>query len=384
MSGSAASSRCSTKRRPHSAPAHVFVHVTERCNFACRYCYAYPHQMESHELSSAEFKELFQQLADMNVLLVRLLGGEPLLRSDIVEIIEHTRSYPFAKMLTTNGSLMTREVARSLKLSGFGLVNVSLDGRGALHDAHSGIPGSYPKVVSGIEQLRRHGLRVAAISVLNRQNVGVIEDTVRLVDELDVDILKIIPLVRIGRARQNTDLQLGYEEWCEFYRWLTEQRIAHRERFKKIQLVFCNCNFCTWEMFYPLPEASRKEQLMKAWGIDLGEPMRTEGGLHCVAGLDRLAIKANGDVYPCEETIQVTSTKAGNLRDASLSTIWHHSPVLQTLRGFDRTAIDGPCAACSNPYCSGTNLGEAYLETGTIKGSDTRCPRAREYSDAMR
>ena len=320
----------------------------------------------------------------MNVLLVRLLGGEPLLREDACDIIEQLHSFKFSKMFTTNGSLMTLPVAKALHGSGFCLVNVSLDGPESIHDAHSGVPGSYAKVIHAIECLKQSGLRVAVISVLNKMNVAAIVETLRIVNEMGVGIFKIIPLVRIGRARENAQLQLSYEQWCEFYLWLTEQKVAKKSGFEKIQLVFCNCNYCTWEMYYPLPAESRKRLLKEAWGIDLDVSVRSPGGLHCVSGIDRLVIMANGDIYPCEEMFHVEHMKAGNLRDNSLADIWHRSARLRKLRGFTQNDIIGPCADCDNPYCSGTNLGEAYLETGTISGSDLRCPEAKVNNHEVR
>jgi len=280
-------------------------------------------------------------------------------------------------MLTTNGSLITDAIAKTLYKSQFCLVNVSLDGPKSLHEAHAGVAGCYPKVIRGIECLKRHGLRIAIICVLTRLNVNGIEETLRIAHELKADVFKIIPLVRIGRARENTNLQLSYEEWCDFYIWLTNQKISGGAHFKNIRLVFCNCNFCTWEMFYPLPARSRKRLLKKAWNVDLDSPPHTEGGLHCYAGIDRLAIMANGDVYPCEEMFHIENMKAGNIAKNSISNIWRRSPALRNLRSFTRKDIVGTCAVCTNPYCSGTNRGEAYLETGSIMGPDTRCPKAK-------
>jgi radical SAM protein with 4Fe4S-binding SPASM domain len=364
-------------RCAQSAPAHVWIHLTEEGNFKCIYCYAYPHPDKGEELSYNKLMDIFKELDSMNVLLVRLLGGEPLLRKDIIQIIEGLRPFRFSKMLTTNGSLVTDAIAKALYKSAFCLVNVSLDGPKRLHEEHAGVTGCHSKVIGGIEHLKRRGLRVAIISVLNRMNVSAIEETLRIAHDLNVDVFKIIPLVRIGRARENTGLQLSYAEWCDFYVWLTHQRISRSAYFKNVELVFCNCNFCTWEMFYPLPARSRKQLLKKAWGVDFDSLPHIEGELHCFAGIDRLVIMANGDVYPCEEMYHIESMKAGNVTKDCISHIWKQSSALRTLRSLTRKDIVGPCGVCTNPYCSGTNRGEAYLEAGSIMGSDMRCLKAK-------
>src|SRR5258707_9030281 len=87
-------------------PLSVQLDITYRCNERCIHCYL---DHEDHgEMTTAEIKDLLDQLADAGVFFLTLSGGEIFLRKDLFEIVEHARKLMFAVKLKTN-AVMIRE-----------------------------------------------------------------------------------------------------------------------------------------------------------------------------------------------------------------------------------------------------------------------------------
>ncbi len=362
-------------RRPLSTPAKVFLHLTRRCNFRCRYCFVHAQNTaQSQELTIDRLQDLFDEFQRLHVLIVRFFGGEPLIRKDILQILDLLNHYTFSKTINTNGSFLTDEIACALKKAQFCWVNVSLDGPKKIHEQHSGVPGSFQRVVNGIESLVRHDINVGLECVLNRTNVHHITETLKIARELNVRHFRLLPLTPVGRACKSSSSDiLSYDEWREFYLELTARKIEKSLPFNDISITFFNCNFCPWQMYYPLPEKQRKHLLKKAWDIDLDRHVHTQGGMHCTAGIDCCAILCNGDVFPCDQLMHIPSLLAGNINKRSLKSLWLHAKAFQRLRTLTRNDIIGPCSSCKNIYCSGLDPAAAFHTHGNIMHSDTNC-----------
>src|SRR5262245_50546962 len=89
---------------------NVFVHLTKACNLRCRYCYFSASKPLPDELTTSELKKLWPQVAGLRPLKIVLTGGEPLVRDDIVEVLENlraaTRRQPIFCAINTNGILV--------------------------------------------------------------------------------------------------------------------------------------------------------------------------------------------------------------------------------------------------------------------------------------
>ena len=104
--------------------------VTQACDLACVHCRASA-QPERHpmELSTAEGKQLIDQIADLKVPVFVLTGGDPIKRPDLFELIGHARTTGVRVSLTPSATpLLTRETIVRLKESGLARLAVSMDG----------------------------------------------------------------------------------------------------------------------------------------------------------------------------------------------------------------------------------------------------------------
>jgi MoaA/NifB/PqqE/SkfB family radical SAM enzyme len=159
--------------------------VTYRCNFRCRFCHYWHDPMgQAHEPTVAEYADGAKKLARFGTMLVSLAGGEPLLRTDMPEIVREVGRYHFP-FITTNGWLVTKESARDIMKAGCWGVSVSIDyADAARHDKARGMQGAWDQAWRAVEYLseaRVHKFqRVNVIAVLMEDNIADMEELLRL------------------------------------------------------------------------------------------------------------------------------------------------------------------------------------------------------------
>jgi cyclic pyranopterin phosphate synthase len=141
---------------------YLRISVTDRCNLRCAYCMpleGVPLVWRSDILSYEEITEVAQIAAAMGVTTIRLTGGEPLVRRDLVRLVEMLAAVDGIRDLamTTNGVLLARH-ARRLAAAGLKRVNVSLDATDPDRFAEITRGGDVRQVLSGIEAARQAGL----------------------------------------------------------------------------------------------------------------------------------------------------------------------------------------------------------------------------------
>ena len=112
--------------RKSSFPAWVHLWVTERCNLDCDYCYVSDNNTD--DPSTEELKERISHAADLGSVLIAFMGGEPILRKDLPELIAFTDQLGLGTYLTSNGSLLTAEKLEELVNSSLDFLEISLDG----------------------------------------------------------------------------------------------------------------------------------------------------------------------------------------------------------------------------------------------------------------
>lgn len=166
-------------------PLWVAWQVTYRCNFRCGFCgyWNAPEGLEA-EQSVEQFAYGSRQLARIGSMLVSLAGGEPLLRDDIVAVAKEVSKWhlPF---ITTNGYLLTGDLASELYRAGLWGISVSLDyADRQRHDRRRGVKGAFDRAVEALDHLaraKRHAWqRLNVLAVLMHDNLSEMDDLARL------------------------------------------------------------------------------------------------------------------------------------------------------------------------------------------------------------
>jgi len=158
--------REASERRPV-----VVWNTTRRCNLACVHCYSDSENLDyPNELTTNEAKAFIDDLASFGIPALLFSGGEPLVRKDLFELTDFAVSRKIRPVLSTNGTLITAEIAAKLKSTGFIYVGISLDGIGPTNDAFRGVKGAYEAAIRGFRHCRDVSQRVGLRLTLTRHN----------------------------------------------------------------------------------------------------------------------------------------------------------------------------------------------------------------------
>ncbi|MDD1711576.1 MAG: radical SAM protein, partial [Methanoregulaceae archaeon] len=156
----------------------VFWNLTNRCNLSCRHCYSQsdPQCRTEEELTTTEALGFIDDLAGMGVPLILFTGGEPLIREDIWDLADYAALRGIKTALSTNGTLVTADVAQKIKKSGIEYAGISLDGaRAETHDRFRNSPGSFNRSVAAFTHCREAGVRCGVRVTLTQENYDELE-----------------------------------------------------------------------------------------------------------------------------------------------------------------------------------------------------------------
>lgn len=157
-------------------PYSVTFILTNRCNFHCSYCNI--PAATAAEMGESGFRRAIDELADAGMARASFSGGEVLLRPDTARLVAHARRRGLFTSLNSNGWLFEAQVGRlrdHLDMAVF-----SLDGPEEVHDRARGRSGSFRRVLRSVDAARRHGISVATITVIHRDNLDVLEQVLEV------------------------------------------------------------------------------------------------------------------------------------------------------------------------------------------------------------
>jgi Fe-coproporphyrin III synthase len=190
----------------------VVWNVTRRCNLRCVHCYAHAKdRADEGELTTGQGKALLDDLAGFGVPVVLFSGGEPLVRKDLPELAAYAVGQGMRAVISTNGTLITAPMARTLKEIGLSYVGISLDGMEEVNDRFRGLPGAFRSALDGIRNCQAAGIKVGLRFTINRFNVQEIPSIFRLIEEMDIPRVCFYHLVYAGRGSElvKEDLSLA-------------------------------------------------------------------------------------------------------------------------------------------------------------------------------
>ncbi len=294
----------------------VWLHVTDRCNLACRHCLVSSGPGGAEGIPSDRLLGLVRQACDLGADTFYFTGGEPLLRQDMPDLLrEVTCNYGATAVVLTNGTLMDGELAACLAaLPRERLyLQVSLDGSCAERNDAVRSPGSFDGAVRGIKAARAVGLNVTVASVVLRQNLDDLGPLAELVRGLGVEHLHLM--------WQHVRERGGRMPKAGMRRLVAAVRDLHRHA-QSIGLVIDN--------------------LENARRVVNGDPnIKYDLSNAC---WDSVAIYRDGRVFPSACLVGIDSEAGGSLKASSLKDIWLNSEVFADCRArtvIESNGIDG-------------------------------------------
>ncbi|RKD27308.1 radical SAM additional 4Fe4S-binding SPASM domain-containing protein [Caminicella sporogenes DSM 14501] len=317
-------------------PTSLNIEVTYNCNMNCEHCMVDYSQKKVNEISFNDIDNILLQMDKLNINVLTITGGEPLLKKDLVlYTVKKCSEKNIDVTLLTNGFLFDINTIKELHEAGLNKVQISLDSvYEHKHDKIRNKPGSYKKVLSSISNLKKYNVKEVALSMtITQKNFDEVPAFIDFCVSNGV-LPRIAPIVPIQKGI-NSNLMLTKKQLVDLYKF------THSTSDNKISATLV---------------ASKK----------------------CSIGSSPV-INPCGDIFPCMH-MKFNEFKLGNIRNSNLEKIWTESEILKYLKEITRSNIEN-CKDCWNRYLCNNCLGEIYSLTGKLKSNNPyRCAANKEIT----
>lgn len=192
--------------------------INDVCNAGCEHCSFYDgvDDKSREELTLDQCKDVISQAQELGVSIFNIVGGEPLLRRDLPEIIKSIDKDYSTAVLFTNGWLLERKV-KELKDAGLDSVYISLDAASAKdHDKFRKLPGLFDRALKGIAEAKRLGLSCGISTTITPESyrAGELDKIVELGKSIGIHEVLIFDALPTGRYKDREDL-IDNTDWIE-------------------------------------------------------------------------------------------------------------------------------------------------------------------------
>jgi len=344
-----------------NTPLIVSYAVTRACNLRCLHCHVSAREAMPGELNLKEAIAALDEMKSLGTEAVIFSGGEPLLRKDFVlELAQHCEDIGIISAMLSNGLLITPHTALQLKEAGIKAIGIPIDSVVPdKHDHLRNLPGTFNKAVSAIQTCLDIDLEVVVTTMALKDTFHEMPKRIDFLYDLGVDEVAVYDLVPVGRGKDVMDQAMTQHQRETLIRWLQQKQ-------EDTEMTFAMSGGLP--MF---PEIAM--EMHRSHGTKPKDLLIKEFWIHnnvgCHAGLFYFSLRPNGDVYPCT----FLPINAGNIREKSLTEIWHNSKILNTLR--QRENLKGQCLGCDYRETCGGCRGRAYACTGDFLETDPVCLR---------
>ena len=304
----------------------IKIELNNLCQLKCDMCYVKP---GNDELEKHHIRSLFTQIKDCGIR-VEILGGEPLLRKDIVPVISDAKQIaksPFVSIYT-NGMLASQKMVSNLKNAGLDAALITLiSHKEEIHDQFTGIPGSWKKSINGIINFLRLEIETYTFTAVHNKNVDSIQD----IHDFVKNELKAKPLFyQYIPVKMGDPLCLSKEKWYEVKTRILSQNKAHFNFVRNYYMLTGNA---------------------------------------CSGGNYVLTVKVDGSIQPCPF---MDNLSMGNIKKQSIWKIYKKRFKNQAFKDFK--SLPESCGSCTySSVCGGgCRAGQEKL-SGTYADRDHRC-----------
>jgi len=317
-----------------------YFHVTEACNLTCPTCYSWRprrNERKDDDLPTELVGEALRQMSDLGLTELVISGGEPLLRRDLIKILQMAKEEYRLDMvvLLTNGTLINEQNASDIALYA-DVVCVSLDGLSEEMNRKIRGRGNWVKATEAIRVLKAAGARrVNLLPTLTHQNVHQMEGFLGLADSLGATV-SFSMFIGVGAGSKEQELALTASDMLTMAKTLDKINIAQSK------------------------------------SIPMGCSVGLASLAGCGIGHRVIALDHDGTVYPCHMTMK-PELRMGKFPEQSLKEIWTSSPLATHFREFNVDRFNG-CSKCFVRYfCGGGCRANAYAVSGDLLSSDPSC-----------
>ncbi|MBW2624118.1 MAG: 12,18-didecarboxysiroheme deacetylase [Deltaproteobacteria bacterium] len=363
-------------RRSKELPSHllqfakdkkpvVVWNMTQACNLKCVHCYAQAKvRAGQDELSTAEGMALIDDLAEFGSPVMLFSGGEPLMHPDLTDLVNHAVKRGMRAVISTNGTLISKDKASELKDLGLSYVGISLDGLTDINDKFRGVDGAFNMALDGIRNCREAGLKVGLRFTMNKRNTDEIGGIFDLLEKEDIPRACFYHLVYTGRGSALMDEDLSHEETRIALDLIMDRtKDLHQRGMPKEVLTVDNHADGPYLYMRMLKEdPDRAGEVLEL--LNMNEGNSSGVGIGCVSWDG----KVHADQFWRQHVF-------GNVRERPFSEIWI-DPNIELLAKLKRKKeyVTGRCRTCRwLDICAGNFRPRAEAATGDRWASDPAC-----------
>jgi MoaA/NifB/PqqE/SkfB family radical SAM enzyme len=181
-------------------PRSITISLVSRCNLRCIMC-NYWKSAPKNELTTQKVKDILKQAKELGCASCCFYGGEPMMRSDIFELIKYAHNLGFKVNMISNGYLIEAKRASMLAESGLNDIVISIDALGDIHDEIRGMKGCFEKAIVAIQELRKNHINVTVASLLMKCTMK---------DKRIIDLISLMEKMRLSVTIQLLDFNPFY------------------------------------------------------------------------------------------------------------------------------------------------------------------------------
>ena len=321
-------------------PLRYFFELTYRCNLQCPYCYV-GSDRNKEELSTQDWFGIIDQIPFYSF--VTLVGGEPLIRQDFIQILEKACKKTLGKVnVVSNGILINDEIIDAFIRTGMILLSVSLDGYGKNHDINRNKDGIFDKIISNLENLNSRKKRpmVDIKTIVLENNLEDLVKLYKLASDMNFEFLSI-SFLRNNNLKQNSRLFDSFIP--EFNNNYPIQKYFDMEHFKDVyrEIESLQKKSKTKIRFSPKFENTKNpmQSIEKFFNTDENTPVR-EIYKPCKFPFSNTFITPEGNIYPC------LSEKIGNVKENSIKEIFNKPNYCCFRKNLKASKVFGACQMC--------------------------------------
>ena len=307
---------------------------------------------------------MLRDLAEFNVPVLLFSGGEPFLREDLFELNAFAKQLGLRTVISTNGTLITQEVARRIKQSEFDYVGVSLDGVGANNDRFRGKTGAFERALQGIRNLICLGQKTGLRFTITRHNYPDLPAVFKLVEDENISRVCFYHLVYSGRGSKMLEDDLTHSQMRECIDLISEWTKSLRRRGLDKEVLTVDNHADGVYIYLKLKRESpkRAQEVLRLLRLNGGN----NSGI-AIANVDNL-----GFVHP-DQFWQDYSF--GNVKHRPFGEIWQDSSDELMSKLKDRKAfLKGRCGRCDFlDICNGNFRVRAKSVYNDIWQQDPAC-----------
>jgi PqqA peptide cyclase len=333
----------------NETPAHplaLIAELTHRCPLHCVYC-SNPLELQSrsNELSTETWSRVFQEAAQLGVLQADFTGGEPLARTDIIDLVRAARAAGLYVNLITSG--LPFDESKLAALLAAGLDHIQLSFQGAREELANEISGakSHAQKLRVLEWVKQHRIALTLNFVIHRRNIDQLEEMVALAESSSATRIEFANVQYYGWAFANRENLLPTREQLDHSLVIIKREQERLEGRIRVEHVVPD-----YFAKYPKP-------CMGGWGRKL------------------MLITPSGDALPCHAAQVIPGLSFENVNSRSLREIWERSAAFQKFRGEDW--MQEPCKTCDRREQDfGGCRCQALLLAGDAAATDPVCSLA--------